>query len=95
MLRKILPALSVLLLATTLGGCFQFGSAASPGLPARLPRECQRLLVKVPDPGAEEGRPMLDIAAGYRGAWLKANHRLGAGRACEDHQADTVDRGAR
>lgn len=85
-----------MLLATTLGGCFQFTSDAAPGLPAHLPRECQRLAVKVPEPAIKEGDDILDgIAASYRAALLKANHRIGAVRKCEDHQADAVDRGAR
>lgn len=65
------------------------------GVPAHVPRECQRLLVKVPDPGAKEGDDAFDIAGRYRAAWLKANHRIGAGRACEDHQADAIERGAK
>jgi hypothetical protein len=80
----------------TLGGCFQFTSGGSPGLPATLPRDCQEKLAnKVPDPGAKEGEPLDDIAAGYKAAWLKANHRIGAIRACDNKQADAVDRGAR
>jgi hypothetical protein len=79
----------------TLGGCFLSSSGTAPGLPAHLPRECQRLLVKVPDPGANEGDDAFAIAGRYRAAWLKGNHRLGAARDCDDHQADAVDRGAR
>jgi hypothetical protein len=58
-----------------------------------MPRECQRLGLKVPDPGAKDGQDMSDIAAGYKAAWLKGNHRIQAMRQCEDHQADSVDQG--
>lgn len=88
--------LAVVPLTMTLAGCFQSGSfGGSPGLPSTLPRECQRLAAKVPDPGAKEGEPLDDIAAGYKAAWLKANHRLGAVRSCDDKQADAVDRGGK
>jgi hypothetical protein len=66
-----------------------------PGLPAHLPRECQRLLVKAPEPPIKEGDDAFDIAAAYKGALLKANHRIAAGRSCDDTQADAVDRGGK
>lgn len=65
------------------------------GLPRHVPRDCGRLLVKVPDPGAKVGQGAFDIAAGYRGALLKANHRIGAGGACIEHLADEIERGAK
>jgi hypothetical protein len=97
MLRKTLPILVVALLAPTLGGCFLSANAPrlDAGAPSRVPRECQRILKKVPDPGAKEGEDLGDIAARYKGAYEKANHRIGAGRACEDHQADAIERGAK
>jgi hypothetical protein len=90
--------LSVALLATTLSGCFLFTEPpppdpAPPLLPEHLPRECQKLAAKVPDPGAKPGDDGFDIASRYRAAWLKGNHRLAAVRECEDQQADVVDRG--
>jgi type I restriction-modification system DNA methylase subunit len=60
-----------------------------------VPRDCVKLLTKVPDPGAQEGQDLGDIAAGYKGAWVKANKRLGRGAACIEHQADAIERGAR
>ncbi|WP_316234952.1 MULTISPECIES: hypothetical protein [unclassified Bradyrhizobium] len=54
-----------------------------------------RLFVKVPDPGAREGDDLGDIAARYKGAWRKANNRLGLGAECVNHQADAIERGAR
>jgi hypothetical protein len=80
-----------------LGGCFLSanGPSPDPALPSHLPRECQRLLVKAPEPPVNEGDDAIDIAAAYRGALLKANHRIGAARGCEDHQADTIDRGGK
>ena len=66
-----------------------------PGLPRHVPRDCTRLFVKVPDPGAREGEDLGDWAARYKGAWLKANKRLGAAAACVEHQADVIERGAR
>lgn len=81
----------------TCAGCSLFTTSGPPveGLPAHLPRECQRLAVKVPDPGVKVGDDMVETAADYRAAWIKANHRIGAVRGCEDHQADAVDRGAK
>lgn len=66
-----------------------------PGLPRQVPRDCDKLFRKVPDPGAKEGDDLGDIAAGYKGAWLKANKRIGAGGACVTHQADAIERGAK
>lgn len=83
------------LLTTTFAGCAPSIKALGPTLPEHLPRECQRLLTKVPDPGAKVGSDLGDIAAGYKGAFEKANHRIGTAKACDDHQADAVDRGAR
>ncbi|WP_316207610.1 hypothetical protein [Bradyrhizobium sp. SZCCHNR3118] len=57
-------------------------------LAVEVPRECKRLARPVADPGAREGQPMDEIAAGYRGAWLKGNRRLAAVAVCEDGQAD-------
>lgn len=96
MLRKLLTLLAVALLMPTLGGCFLFSSPPPldpPALPSIVPRECQRILRKVPDPGAKVGDDLGDIAAKYRGAYLKANNRIGAGAACENHQADAIERG--
>jgi hypothetical protein len=59
-----------------------------------VPRDCAKLFVKVPDPGASEGQDLGDIAAGYKGAWRKANKRLGAGAVCVEHQADAIERGS-
>lgn len=96
MFRTFLRTLPVALLATTLGGCFLFGEKpASPALPTAAPRQCERLLTKVPDPGAREGQEQMEIAGGYRAAFLKANKRIGAGRACEQKQADEIDAGAK
>lgn len=66
-----------------------------PGLPRHVPRDCVRFFTKVPDPGAAEGEDLGDISAGYKGAWLKANKRLGLGGACVAHQADAIERGAK
>lgn len=84
------------LLAMTSGGCSLFSSGPSvPGLPRHVPRDCRRLFVKVPDPGAKEGDDLGDIAARYKGAFHKANHRIVQGGACSEHQADTIERGAK
>ncbi|WP_316235476.1 hypothetical protein [Bradyrhizobium sp. SZCCHNR1085] len=86
----MLAALSVALLAMTLGGCFLSVEAPHPPktLVVEVPRECKRILRQVPDPGVQEGQPLDEVAAGYRGAWLKGNRRIAAGAACEDGQAD-------
>lgn len=86
--------LAVALLTPTLGGCFLSNRPPldPPSLPPIVPRECQRIARKVPDPGAKVGADLGDIAARYRAAWLKANWRIGAVRACEDHQADAIER---
>lgn len=79
----------------TLSGCYPSSNGpAVPGLPRHVPRDCVRLLTKVPDPGAKQGQDLGDIAAGYKGAWAKANHRIGLGAACVNHQADAIERGA-
>lgn len=84
------------LLATTSSGCsLSNNGPAVPGVPPHMPRDCVRLFVKVPDPGAAVGQDLGDIAAGYKGAWRKANNRIERGGACVEHQADAVDRGAR
>lgn len=64
-------------------------------LPQVMPRECQRIARKVPDPGIKVGDDLGDAAARYRGAYLKANNRLGAVYSCEEHQADEIERGGR
>ncbi len=85
-----------MLLAPILSGCFLFGEKpVSPALPKTSPRQCERLLTKVPDPGAAEGQETMEIAGGYRAAYLKANNRIGAARSCEQKQADEVDAGAK
>jgi len=66
-----------------------------PGVPRSVPRDCVKLFVKVPDPGARKGQDLGDIAAGYKGAWAKANNRIGLGAACVNHQADAIERGAK
>jgi hypothetical protein len=66
-----------------------------PGLPRHVPRDCVKLFNKVPDPGAGEGQDLGDIAAGYKGAWLKANKRIGVAGACVEHQADAIEKGAK
>jgi hypothetical protein len=60
-----------------------------------MPRECVRILKPVPDPGAKVGQPWPVIAGNYRGAFLKANRRIEAGAACEEHQADAIERVAK
>ncbi|WP_315701277.1 MULTISPECIES: hypothetical protein [unclassified Bradyrhizobium] len=60
-----------------------------------MPRQCQRVLREVPDPGVKVGDDLGNVAAGYRAAYLKANHRIVAGRACEDHQAVAIERGGK
>lgn len=88
--------LAVVPLAATLIGCGPSNNGpAVPGVPPHVPRDCARLLVKVPDPGAAEGEDLGDIAAGYKGAWRKANNRIERGGICVEHQADVIDRGAR
>ncbi|MCA3567305.1 hypothetical protein [Bradyrhizobium sp.] len=42
----------------------------------------------MPDPGAKEGDDGFAIAGRYRGAWLKANRRIGELAACEGGQAN-------
>lgn len=88
--------LAVALLATILGGCklLSDGPAVS-GLPRHVPRDCKRLFVKVPDPGAKEGDDLGDIAARYKGAFHKANGRIVRGGDCAEHQADAIERGAK
>jgi hypothetical protein len=66
-----------------------------PGLPRHVPRDCAQLLKRVPDPGAKKGQDLGDIAAGYKGAWTKANNRIGLGADCVEHQAAAIERGAR
>ncbi len=74
----------------TLGGCFRSAETIHPpkSLAVELPQQCKRLARPVADPGARAGQPWPEIAAGYRGAWLKGNRRLAAVAACEDGQAD-------
>lgn len=90
MKSRILAGLSVALLATTLGGCFRSAEIAEgrPGIAVDVPRECARLARQVPDPGAKEGDDGFAIAGRYRGAWLKANRRIGELAACEGGQAN-------
>ncbi|MGC2776496.1 MAG: hypothetical protein WA418_12785 [Bradyrhizobium sp.] len=61
----------------------------------QMPRECQKIAKGVPDPGAKPGDDGFDLAARYRAAWLKGNHRLDAVRQCEDHQADEIEKGSK
>jgi hypothetical protein len=63
-------------------------------MPRQVPRDCERFFVKVPDPGAKEGQDLGDIAAGYKGAWRKANKRNALAGECVAHQADAIERGA-
>lgn len=96
---RILAVLSVALLTPTLGGCFQFansqGRTSTANDPAPAQRECARILRKVPDPGAKSGEDFGVIAGRYRGAFVKANKRIGAGAECEEHRADVIERGGK
>lgn len=64
-------------------------------MPRHVPRDCDRFFKKVPDPGVSEGEDLGDWAARYKGAWLKANKRIGLGGACVAHQADAIEQGAK
>ncbi|WP_315734140.1 hypothetical protein [Bradyrhizobium sp. SZCCHNR1093] len=82
----------------TLGGCFLSVNPPPPApaaAPQIMPRQCQRVLREVPDPGVKVGDDLGNVAAGYRAAYLKANHRIVAGRACDDQQAVAIERGAK
>ena len=68
---------------------------AARALPDKAPRECRKLAKKVPDPGAKEGEDLGDIAMRYKAAWRKSSKRIDAIAACEDRQADAIDRGAK
>lgn len=63
-----------------------------------VPRECQRILTKVPDPGGKAGEKFAGvdwagIAGRYRAAWRKSTARIMKGAECENVQADKLAKG--